>query len=67
MREIYRIKKVNIPVSKLEVGEVLPFNLLDSREQVLLRRGQVVTPEFMERIKEEGYSSFLAEIWEEDE
>ena len=67
MGEVYRIKKVNIPISKLEVGEVLPFNLLDSRERVLLKRGQVVTPEFMEKIKEEGYSSFLAEIWEEDE
>lgn len=66
MGEAYRIKKVNIPVSKLEVGEILPFNLLDSRERILLRRGQIVTPEFMERTKEEGYSSFLAEIWEED-
>lgn len=67
MKDAYRIKKVKIPLSELKAGELLPFTLLNPQDQVLLSRGQIITSEFVEKLKEDGYSSVLAEILEEDE
>jgi len=67
LKDAYRIKKVKIPLSELKAGEVLPFTLLNPQDQVLLSRGQIITSEFVEKLKEDGYSSVLAEILEEDE
>jgi len=67
LKDAYRIKKVKIPLSELKAGELLPFTLLNPQDQVLLSRGQIITSEFVEKLKEDGYSSVLAEILEEDE
>ncbi len=67
MKDAYRIKKVKIPLSELKAGELLPFTLLNPQDQVLLSRGQIITSEFVEKLKKDGYSSVLAEILEEDE
>ncbi len=67
LRDTYRIKKIEIPLSELEIGEILPFTLLNYQDQVLLGRGRIITSEFMEKLKKDGYSSIVAEILEEDE
>lgn len=60
-----RVRKIRIPVHRLEVGTAIPFTLLDEKDRVLLFRGQTVTEAFLERLRRRAMTTVVAEIVEE--
>lgn len=60
-----RIRRIRIPVHRLEVGAVIPFTLLDENDRILLFQGQPVTESFLRRLKQRSLETVVAEIVEE--
>nr|MDW8081242.1 HD-GYP domain-containing protein [Candidatus Calescibacterium sp.] len=60
-----RVRRVRIPVRRLEVGATIPFTLLDDNDRVLLFQGQTVTEQFLKRLQQRSLETVIAEIVEE--
>lgn len=41
-----------IPIAALQVGQQIPFDVYENRDVLLLRRGSVITPKILKRIRE---------------
>lgn len=60
-----RVRKIRIPVHRLEVGATVPFTLLDENDRVLLFRGQTVTEDILRRLKQKALDTVVVEVVEE--
>lgn len=60
-----RVRKIRIPVRRLEVGATVPFTLLDDNDRILLFRGQTITEGFLTRLRQRALETVVAEIVEE--
>lgn len=56
-----------IPLLKLEPGQILTFNLLDEKGQILLGKGKQVTQSFLTKLRSRGQEYVFAEVLKEVE
>lgn len=52
MAEVETRKYHGLPVATLQVGQQLPFDVYESRDVLLLKRGTVITPKLLRHIQE---------------
>lgn len=61
-----RVRKIRIPLKKLQAGAVTPYTLLDESDQVILITGRVVSELLLRKLKQRGMHHVVAEIVENE-